>query len=253
MTFSFGGEFSRENFYTATTGLTSIARTFNNANTTVAGGYSFSYNQPQLHPSEFVESQRAHDAFGALTQTLTRTTIVQAGVEIARIDGYQSNPYLRALIDGVRIVGVAPTQRTRRSASFRIRQALPRGTYAEADVRRYIDDWDLRATTYSLGLTHDFSPRWTLAGTFRHHDQTGTFFYAPSYTGNPVYFTADFRLFPFRSTLLTGRVIYTPEGRLFGSFPAGSKLTLQYEFYDATSAFQAATATAGIRIPLARP
>lgn len=250
---SAGAEFSKENFYTATTAMTSISRTFNNANTTVAGGYSFSWNGPMLHPSEFVESQHAQSAFGALTQTLTKTTIAQFGVEVSRIDGYQSNPYLRAIVDGVRLVGVAPDRRQRASVSLRLRQALPRATYLEADVRRYEDDWRLRATTYSLGFTHDLSPRWTMAASYRHHDQTGTSFYAPSYSGNPQYFTADFRLFPFRSRLYTGRLVFTPAGRLFGSLPQGSKLLLQYEFYDATTGFQAATVTTGVRVPLARP
>ena len=250
---SAGAELSKENFYRAVTALTSISRTFNSANTTVAGGYSFSWNGPMLHPSEFVESQHAQSAYGSITQTLTKTTIAQAGVEISRVAGYQSNPFLRAIVDGNRLVGVAPDERQRVSASFRLRQALPWRTYLEADLRRYEDDWRLRATTYSLGFTRDISPRWTLGGTYRHHDQTGVSFYAPTYKGNPQYFTADFRLFPFTSTLYTGRLVFTPAGRLLGSLPAGSKLTLQYEFYDATTGFQAVTVTTGVRVPLARP
>ena len=45
-----GGAYSKENFYRATTGLTSVSRDLANGNTTVAGGFSFSLNQPTLHP-----------------------------------------------------------------------------------------------------------------------------------------------------------------------------------------------------------
>lgn len=249
---SLGGELSKERFYTATTGLTSISRTFNEANTTIAGGYSFSYNQPVLHPSEFTESQIAQAGFVAVTQTLTRSTIVQAGYELASINGYQSNPYLRALVDGVRIVGVAPDERLRQTWTARLRQALPASTYLEADYRRYVDDWDLSANTWSFGLTREASPRWLVSGSYRRHRQTGTSFYQPFYTGNPEFFTADFRLFPFSSDLYTGRVVFTPANRLFGMLPEGSGLTLQYEFYRATTGFEAATFSTGFRIPLPR-
>ena len=58
-TVGIGGELSQENFYRATTLSTTVSRTLNQANTTIAGGYSFSINQPVLHPSEFAEKQYA--------------------------------------------------------------------------------------------------------------------------------------------------------------------------------------------------
>jgi len=248
---SLGGEFSQENFYQATTGLTSVSRTFNKANTTVAGGYSFSWNRPNLHPSEFNESQIAQNTFASLTQTLSRWTTAQIDYEFSGVTGYQSNPFLRANVDGLLIVGVVPELRLRQSLTMRLRQALPGNTYLDADYRRYKDDWDLTANTYSLGLSHNF-PQWLISGSFRHHQQTGTYFYAPSYTGEPTYFTADFRLFPFTSNLYTARAVYVPAGQLFGMLPNGAGLTFQYEFYDATTGFQAATFSTGFKIPLKR-
>ena len=53
---------SQENFYRATTLLTSASRDYDKGNTTVAGGFSFSLNQPQLHPSEQTESSSAPTA-----------------------------------------------------------------------------------------------------------------------------------------------------------------------------------------------
>ncbi len=246
---SVGGEFSREQFYTATTGSTSISRTLNQANTTVAGGYAFSLNQPVLHPSEDVERQYAHSGFATLTQTVSKTTAVQVGYEVSRITGFQNNVFLRATVDGIRMLGNHPEHRLRQSVTAKIRQALPGRVYLEADYRRYQDDWRVKANTWSAGLAREFSPRLTLAGSYRRHQQTGASFYRPVYTGQPEFFTADFRIFPFDADLYTGRLNFTPKQGLM-VFPAGTSLTLQYEYYRNTTTFQAATATAAIRVPL---
>lgn len=250
---SLGAELSKEQFYLATTAMTSVSRTLNEANTTVAGGYSFSWNRPTLHPSEFAENQIAQTAYVSLTQTLTKSTIAQVGYEVSHINGYQANPFLRALLNGVRTIGETPDARLRHTLTAKLRQALPADTYLEADYRYYRDDWDLHANSLSLGLSHYVTPAWLVSGTYRRHDQTGTFFYAPTYTGTPEFFTADFRLFPFDSNLYTGRVVYQPSGRLFsGMFPEGSAFTLQYEFYNATNGFEAATVSTGLRVPFKR-
>ncbi len=100
-----GGSYSKENFYRATTGLTSLSRDLRKGSTTVAGGYAFSLNQPTLHPTPQIEDQFSHDAYATITQTLTKTTIAQAGYELARITGYQNSPFLRANVGGVMTLG----------------------------------------------------------------------------------------------------------------------------------------------------
>jgi hypothetical protein len=61
---SIGGAFSKENFYRATTtGLTSVSRDLANGNTTVAAGFSFSLNQPTLHPTSDIEIQYPSGGF----------------------------------------------------------------------------------------------------------------------------------------------------------------------------------------------
>jgi hypothetical protein len=246
---SIGGEYSHENFYQATTVSTSITRTLNQANTTVAGGYSFSWNRPQLHPDTLVENQSSHSAYATLTQTLSKNTIAQFGYELGYITGYQSNPYLRTTLDGVKMVGVHPDERLRHALTARLRQALPADTYFEADFRRYFDDWQVKANTWSVGLSREFSPRVTLSGIYRRHAQAGAYFYQPSYSGTPQYYTADFRLFPFDSNLFTARATITPRDGLM-MFPAGSSLTAQYEFYQSTTKFEAGIFTIGVRMPL---
>jgi hypothetical protein len=247
-----GGAFSKENFYRATTGLTSVSRDLANGNTTIAGGFSFSLNQPTLHPLPDVENQYQSDGFGSVTQTLTKSTIVQAGYEIEHISGYQNNPYLRANVDGVLVLGQVPDLRTRQTLSARLRQALPADTYLEADYRHYFDDWQVTSNTIDVGVSHHFSPEFLMHVSWRRYDQTGAFFWAPEYSGVPQYFTADFRLEPFASNTYTGRIEIAPT-RQWWFLPEGAALTMQYERYLADNGFHAGILSTGLRVPLKIP
>jgi Protein of unknown function (DUF3570) len=244
-----GGVYSQENFYRATTGLTSVSRDLANGNTTVAGGFSFSLNQPMLHPTMARENQYATNGYGSITQTVTKTTIVQAGYELGRINGYQNSPFLRANVGGIMVLGNVPDLRLRQTVTARLRQALPADTYLEADYRHYFDDWQVTSNALMIGLSHHFSPRWLLEASYRRYDQTGAFFYQPQYGGNPTYYTGDFRLEPFTSNNYTGKIVITPSGKLLW-LPDGTGLTLQYEQYQADNGFSAGIFSTGLRVPL---
>ncbi|CEF48793.1 unnamed protein product [uncultured bacterium] len=245
-----GGAYSKENFYRATTLLTSVSRDLANGNATVAGGYTFSLNQPTLHPNQLIANQYQNGAFVSLTQTLSRLTIAQVGYELGAIFGYQSNPYLRANVNGNLFLGQVPDSRIRQTLTARVRQALPADTYLEADYRRYFDDWQVHSNALALGLSHHFTPTVMGSFTYRWYDQTGAYFYQPEYgSPPPTYFTADFRLQPFNSGLYSGKVVLTPKGQLMG-FPKDSALMLQYDRYRADNGFEAAIFSAGVRVPL---
>jgi hypothetical protein len=244
-----GGEFSRELFYTATTGLASVSHDFNKSNTTVTSGVAFSLNRPQLHPSEATETQRAIDAYGSITQSWTRHTVTQVGYELNQINGYQTNPFLRTSVNGVMTLGNSPDARTRQAISARLRQALSDTTFLEADYRHYHDNWSVNSDTLALGLSHHFGATIVGGGTYRRYTQQGAYFYQPSYTGSPTYYTGDFRLFPFDSNSVTGRLELTPTHGVLG-MPEGTALTLQYERYRSTTGFEAGIFTGGVRIPL---
>jgi uncharacterized protein DUF3570 len=247
--FTLGGAFSKENFYRATTGLASVSRDLAQGNTTVAGGFSFSLNQPTLHPLPDIANQYQSGGFLSITQTLSKTTIAQAGYEIGHISGYQNNVYLRANVSGVMMLGQVPDSRTRQTLSARLRQALPVDTYLEADYRRYSDDWRVHSNTLDAGISRRFAPSLLLNLGYRRYDQTGAFFWAPQYTGIPQFYTADFRLQPFTSNDYSGRVVITPKGSWFG-LPAGTGLTVQYERYQTDDGFDAAIFSTGLRVPI---
>ncbi|MGE5360593.1 MAG: DUF3570 domain-containing protein [Bacteroidales bacterium] len=243
-----GSEISRENFYASDTLMASITRDFNKGNTTIAGGYSYSSNRPKLHPSDNIEHQSSQDAYVSLTQTLSKTTIVQFTYDVNQVKGYQSSPFLRTNVNGVMVLGNVPDARTRQAFSVRLRQALPASTYLEADVRRYSDTWSIGSNTFSLGLSHEFGPSLLIGGNYRWYTQTGASFYQPFYVGDPLYYTGDFRLEPFNSGQISGRIAITPELGFWG-MPKGSTFSVEYQRYSATNRFAAATLSAGVKVP----
>jgi hypothetical protein len=245
-----GGAYSQENFYRATTVLTSVSRDLANGNTTVAGGHTFSLNQPTVHPTPQVRNQFENNGFASLTQTLSKTTIGQVGYELGVVRGYLDNPYLRTSVNGVMTVGQVPDARIKHTLTARLRQALPADTYVESDYRRYFDDWGVRSTALGAGLSHHFNPQILGSFAYRWYSQTGASFYQSSYTGAvPQFFTADFRLEPFKSGLYTGTVIITPK-RAFLWLPAETGVTLQYDRYRANNGFEAGIVSAGLRVPI---
>jgi Protein of unknown function (DUF3570) len=246
---SLGGEFSQETFYRSTTILISGSRTFNKANTTIAGGFSLSHNQPTLHPRRVSESQTTENGFVSLTQTLTRSTVAQVGYEIGHVGGYQNDPFLRALVNGELLLGNNPDRRTRQTFTLRLRQALPVQTYLEADYRHYFDTWSIHSNSVSVGLSHQFTPEVLLHFGYRRYNQSGAFFYAPEYFGSPEFFTGDFRLEPFTSNLFTGRSVFTPRHRLW-FLPQGVGITAQYDRYSSDTNFLAGIFTVRLKIPL---
>jgi hypothetical protein len=250
MKFTIGGAYSQENFYRSTTGLTSVTKDLAKGNTTIAGGFSFSLNQPVLHPLPDHRNQYASDAYGSVTQTLSKTTIAQVGYELSRISGYQDNPFLRANVNGVFLLGRVPDARLRHTLSARLRQALPADTYLEADYRHYFDDWHIASNMLNVGVSHHLSQQWLMNVAYRRYDQTGAYFYQPAYLdAAPTFFTADFRLEPFTSNDYSGKLVLTPGGHLWW-LPEGSALTVQYERYRADNGFEAGILSTGLRIPL---
>jgi hypothetical protein len=246
---SVGAAYSQENFYRASTLLTSVSRDLAKGNTTIAGGYTFSLNQPTLHPTPQIETQHQQNAFVSATQTLSRTTVAQVGAELSQINGFQNNPFLRANVNGTMVLGHVPDARTRQTYTVRLRQALPADTYLQAGYLYYQDDWQVRANSLNVGVSHHLGRVVTLSGAYRWYTQRGAFFFQPIYEGPvPRFFTADFRLEPFTSGLVTTGLTITPRSFLW--LPTGTGWLLQYERYRADNGFEAGILSTGLRVPL---
>ena len=188
-----------------------MSRDLANGNTTVAGGFSFSLNQPMLHPLPDSENQYQSGGFVSVTQTLTKIDD-RAGRLRDRAHQRVSEQSVSARRRERRMVlGQVPDARTRQTLSARLRQALPADTYLEADYRRYFDDWQVTSNTVSVGLSHHFRPDASVRARVPPIRSDRRVLLGAPVHGIPQYYTADFRLEPFTSNTYTGRIEITPK------------------------------------------
>ena len=165
-------------FYTATTGLASVSRNLNKSNTTVAGGFSYSFNQPQLHPSE-------HHRIAALDRRVwfgdavvdQKTGHAVRATRLNQVNGYQTNPFLRTSVNGVMTVGNSPDARTRHALTARLRQALPGQTFLDADYRYYHDTWAVDSSACRSACRTTSATAIVGGGSYRRYTQTAAYFY----------------------------------------------------------------------------
>ena len=245
-----GGAYSKENFYRATTGLASVSRDLANGNTTVAGGFSFSLNQPMLHPLPEYENQYQSGGFVSVTQTLTKSTIAQAGYEISHITGYQNNPYLRADVNGMMVLGHVPdaadaADAVRAAAPGAAGRHVPRSRLPAVHRRLGGEVEHLQRRAVALLPPGRLCSRSRTAATIRRAPSSGRrSTRAPRSTTRRTSGSSRSRRTRTREESRSRR---RDRG---GCCRRARRFTVQYERYSADNGFDAAIVSTGLRVPL---
>jgi Protein of unknown function (DUF3570) len=255
---SVGGKLSSEDDFFSATVNASIARDFNEKNTTVSFGIDDEIDS--IHPIggapvpgsdyELAEKQtggKTKDGVGVLlgvTQVMTRIWLSEFNVSIDRFHGYLNDPYkFTSIINSAGgTTGYEyenrPDQRTRKSAYWENRVAWSSQISTALSLRYMSDDWGVRSETAQL------HPRWTLSNrdryiepTIRWYRQTAADFYMPFLlnTAKPStgYDSSDSRLGAFHA--LTYGVKYAQKLPGLGS-RTESEFSIRAEYYQQTFA-----------------
>jgi hypothetical protein len=181
----FGFNGSKEYDYTSVGVSATLARDFNNRNTTISGGLS--YNADTVDPvggaplglsavptSVGAPKQTLSDSEGknvtelllGWTQVIDRKTLMQFNYSFGKDDGYLTDPYkLLSVVDGATGVLAAtpylyekrPDSRTRQSLYWKTRHQFSEDVLTTV-YRYYRDDWGVQAHTVDLRY------RWELGG-----------------------------------------------------------------------------------------
>lgn len=152
----------------------------------------------------------------SLAWTATPRLLLQAGVTLQVLDGFQSNPY-RAVLVGSQ--GRAPQEHTpehrQRTAVFgRLAYAIPTFRMsATLSGRLYRDTWDVTAGSSEALLQKYLGPAILISLRGRYHTQTGAIFYRTAFdyqTKGTVgsYWTGDRELSPLSSWLAGFKLAY---------------------------------------------
>jgi hypothetical protein len=216
LTARFGAKFSYEDDFYSGSANASIARDFNQKNTTVSFGVS--YEADSLHPiggtpvplSNYAlfekTGNQSKDGTGlvlSLTQVMSRNWLSEVNLSLDRFKGYLNDPYkIISVIDAsgdVRgyVYENRPDSRTRRSVYLDNRVAWERSS-AGLSLRYMTDDWGVHSETAQLHL------RWWTAErdkyvqpTLRWYRQSAANFYSPwlfDFATPQLYSASDSRL-----------------------------------------------------------
>jgi hypothetical protein len=195
---------SKENDYLSINGGVGAERFFNEKNTTLAGGLGFSYDMIEptdaaKHLRDPEEDKQSGSIFGSFSQVLGRNAAVQSTLQYQFATGFLSDPYKRALVEGVPLPDSRPDLRHQFSWLTRYRQHLNfiRGTL-HADYRFYLDDWGIYAHTFEAAWYQMLWQSFRLIPSVRYYSQAQADFYAPYFLGSPGSdYSSDYRLSPY--------------------------------------------------------
>ena len=251
---SVGAKVSGEDdFYSATVN-TSIARDFNEKNTTLSLGLFDEFDSVRpiggapLPASDYALSHKTGDktkdgvgVLLGLTQVMTRNWLSEFNISVDRFKGYLNDPYkLTSIIDSTGnttgyVFESRPDQRTRKSVYWENRLAWSPQLSTAISLRYMSDNWGVRSDTAQLQFHWSLSDVRYIEPSLRWYRQTAADFYAPFIlaANGPavVYTSSDSRLGPFHA--LTYGLKYAQKLPGIGS-RAESEFSVRAEYYQQT-------------------
>ncbi len=196
------GYYSTENDYQGRLVSLGVDQNFNQKNTTLSTRVSFGWDEiAPLGKNEIFQKQNLI-ANLIVTQTLTPLAILRFGVDVSRINGFQSNPYRTVFIAGEHRLEVHPQTRQRLAVFAKLNQYLwPNQGALWTDYRYYRDDWGIQSHTVNIQFFQFLSHSLFVRYRYRYYRQSAANFYRKIYTTDQPYFSGDYKMMPFTAHL----------------------------------------------------
>jgi len=205
---SMSGGFSTENDYGSGNFGFSGERNYNDKNTVLGLGVSFSWDtitptDAALHRQDpnFEADKKTITLSGFVTQLLSRSSVLQFGITYKNNQGFLSDPYkdvYRSFVPD-RVNDTRPELRNQVTLLARYRHHFtgPNASW-HFDLQGYVDNWAVKSLALETAWYQSLGERWQLIPSVRYYSQSQAEFYVPYISeGNPTYFTSDYRLSPF--------------------------------------------------------
>ena len=258
-----GANVSTEYDYGSASINASLARDFNQRNTTLSLGVSLGYDsvdpvgglpRPLAGMSPLVpddteplnriggsDTKSLYDVLIGVTQILDRRALVQVNYSVGRSSGYLTDPYkLVSRIDprpgpnqGEAVDPLyesRPDARTKQSLYLAYKRQTRTEDVADVSYRYHWDDWRIRSHTLDLRYRWDLASAGYLQPHVRYYRQTAADFYTRFLVlGEPLpaHASADYRLGE-----LTGITVGLKYGRpMAGANPDGREWNVKLEYY----------------------
>lgn len=258
---STGVHLSKEYDYLSIAVNGSLAKDFNQKNTTISAGLSLAYDtiDPEggrpvafsamvVDQGQFANEEAYQAAFAAtrqadtddkttidlmlgVTQIINRRMLMQFNYGLSMSDGYHTDPFkVLSVVNGQGLTQALvhedrPTERTRHSFYWQTKYALDNAV-ADVSYRYATDDWDINSHTIDSRLRFNLSDNTYIQPHFRYYQQGAAEFYQPFLlegTTLPTFASADYRL---------GDMTAYTLGLKYGmKMPSGNEWGFRLEYY----------------------
>jgi hypothetical protein len=258
---STGVHLSKEYDYLSIAVNGSLAKDFNQKNTTISAGLSLAYDtiDPEggrpvafsamvIDQGQFASEEAYQAAFDAtrqtdtddkttidlmlgVTQIINRRMLMQFNYGLSMSDGYHTDPFkVLSVVDEQGLTQSLvhenrPSERTRHSFYWQTKYALDNGV-ADISYRYATDDWEINSHTIDSRLRFNLSDSTYIQPHFRYYQQAAAEFYQPFLlegTTLPTFASADYRL---------GEMTAYTLGLKYGmKMPSGNEWGFRLEYY----------------------
>ena len=203
----YGVSTSRENDYNSLSANINRTLWFNNNDTTIDFGYSFSIDE--LTPTQLdgvsrvtEEDKNRNTFFVGFSQVVNKGLVVGGNFSYSIHNGFLSDPYKLAYVGTGTVADSRPDTRKQAALDLLLRQYFPSiSTALHVDYRRYNDSWAVTSNTFSAGPYVNVGD-WQVSLVARLYQQSSSNFYRAFYNTERAdgYYSSDYRLSNYEAT-----------------------------------------------------
>ena len=191
-----GVSYSHESDYRSAGVSISDTISLNDKNTELVLGFAYASDNVGAAGSSLDAAKKSYDALVGINQILGPGTVLTVNAGLGLKDGYLTDPYKRVLIDDEVFLERRPDQKLDQLLFAQLTQDL--GSWnASADISYRLGHNDHGSTDNTMIVALNkylFNKRVTLRPSFRYYRQTAADYYAETFTGNPDYYSSDYRV-----------------------------------------------------------
>lgn len=168
----------------------------NEKNTELVLGFAYTRDTVGANGSDLSEAKRAYDWIVGINQVLGPNTLLNFNVGLGLKQGFLNDPYKRVLIDGDVYWERRPGRKLEQLVFLQLTHYIePWDASVEMSYRFGHNGHGINSHTAMLAFyKYLFNKRFVLRPSFRFYDQSAADYYAVEFTGDPAFYSSDYRV-----------------------------------------------------------
>ncbi len=191
-----GFSYSNESDYLSLGGSITDTISLNEKNTELVLGFAYTHDIVGANGSDLRETKRSYDWMLGINQVLGPRTLLSANVTLGWKQGYLNDPYKRVLLDDAVYLEERPGSKFEQLLYLQLTQELIQDRLSmEVSYRLGHNDHGSVSHMASLAFyQYLFDKQIVLRPSFRFYDQSAADYYKTAFTGDPTYYSSDYRV-----------------------------------------------------------